>query len=102
MPQAAVLAGYVRDTPAKSDSYLDHSMRAAGATYIAKHQKASLTEPGNIQDARQMLVTASVRKTFPPTDDFAGGQFNGTVEGVDGRVTQEDGSVVKGIFYRVK
>ena len=85
-----------------SDTGCEHNMRAARASKMSKGQDSSLTEPATLQEARQRMVTASVRKTFAACDDFAGGDFTGVVEGVDGRVTQEDGSVAKGIFYRVK
>ena len=77
-------------------------MRAAGTHYISRRQKGNLTEPLTVQEARESLIAATVRKFFPATDDFAGGEFNGTIEGVDAKVTQEDGSIAKGIFYRVK
>lgn len=77
-------------------------MRASGAHFMSRRQKSKLVEPATVQDARQSLIAATVRKAFPATDDCAGGDFHGTVEGVDSKVTQEDGIVAKGIFYRVK
>lgn len=77
-------------------------MRAAATHFMSRRQKGKLTEPLTVQDARQSFIAASVRKSFPAIDGFAGGAFNGTVEGVDAKVTQEDGSIAKGIFYRVK
>ena len=77
-------------------------MRAAGAHNVSRRQHSKLVEPLTVQDARQSFIAATVRKFSPASDDFAGGEFNGAVEGVDAKVTQEDGSVAKGIFYRVK
>lgn len=77
-------------------------MRAAGTHHISRRQQGKVTKPLAVQDARESLITATVREFFPATDDFAGGEFKGTIEGVDAKVTQEDGSIAKGIFYRVK
>ena len=77
-------------------------MRAVGPSYMSRRQKSSLVEPKSLQEARQTITAATVKKFFPATDDFAGGTFNGSVEGVDGKIAQEDGSVLSGVFYRVK
>ena len=73
-----------------------------GPAYMSRRQKGSLNEPRTVHEAREIFTAAKVQKLFPATDDFAGGTFNGTVEGVDGKLAQEDGSIVAGIFYRIR
>ena len=77
-------------------------MRAAGSSYMSRRQKFNLVEPKSLQEARQTITGATVQKFFPATDDFAGGTFNGNVAGVDGRIAQDDGSVLSGVYYRVE
>lgn len=77
-------------------------MRAAGSSYMSPRQKASLVEPQSLQEARQSITAATVQKFFPATDNFAGGTFNGTVAGVDGKIAQGDGSVLSGLYYQVE
>lgn len=77
-------------------------MRPAGSSYMSRRQKLNLVEPNSLQEARQTITAATVQKFFPATDDFAGGTFNGTVAGVDGKIAQEDGSVLNGVYYRVE
>ena len=77
-------------------------MRAAGSSYMSRRQKSNLVEPKSLQEARQTITGATVHKFFPATDDFAGGTFNGSVAGVDGKIAQEDGSVLSGVYYRVE
>ena len=69
---------------------------------MSKRQKATLVEPQTLQEARQSINAAKVQKFFPANDDFAGGTFNGVVEGVDGKIAQEDGSILSGVFYRIR
>lgn len=77
-------------------------MRAVGPSYMSRRQKASWTEPKSLQEARQTMTAATVQKFFPATNDFPGGTFNGTIAGVDGKIAQEDGSVLCGVHYRVE
>ena len=70
--------------------------------YMSRRQKATLQEPESLQQARQTIKSAKVQKFFPANGDFAGGTFNGTVEGVDGKIAQENGSILSGIFYRIR
>ena len=77
-------------------------MKPVGTTYMSRRQKASLVEPQSLQEARQTITAATVQKLFPATEDFAGGTFNGNVAGVDGKIAQEDGSILSGVFYRVE
>ncbi|KAL3161009.1 hypothetical protein ABBQ38_009395 [Trebouxia sp. C0009 RCD-2024] len=77
-------------------------MRAAASSYMSRRQKSSLVEPKSLQEARQTITAATVQKFFPATDDFAGGTFNGTVAGVDGKIAAEDDSVLNGVYYRVE
>ena len=77
-------------------------MRSVGPSYMSRRQKGSLAEPRSLQEARQTMTAATVQKFFPATADFPGGTFNGTVVGVDGKVAQEDGSVLSGVHYRVE
>ena len=77
-------------------------MKAVGTTYMSRRQKSSLAEPLSLQEARQTITAATVQKFFPATEDFAGGTFNGTVAGVDGKSAQEDGGILSGVFYRVE
>ena len=69
---------------------------------MSKRQKATLVEPLTLQEARQTMNAAKVQKFFPANSDFPGGTFNGTVEGVDGKIAQEDGSILSGVFYRIR
>ena len=55
-----------------------------------------------MQEARQTVHAAKVQKFFPANNDFPGGTFNGVVEGVDGKIAQEDGSILSGVFYRIR
>ena len=77
-------------------------MQTVGATYMSRRQKASLSEPKSLQEARRTITAATVQKFFPATNEFSGGTFNGTVAGVDGKIAQEDGSILSGVFYRVE
>lgn len=77
-------------------------MRAMGPVYMSRRQKASLSEPQSLQAARETFTAAKVQKLFPANDQFAGGTFTGVVEGVDGKIAQEDGTVLRGIWYRIK
>lgn len=77
-------------------------MRAMGPVYMSRRQKSSLCEPQNLQGARETFTAAKVQKFFAANDNFAGGTFNGVVEGVDGKIAQEDGTVLRGIWYRIK
>ena len=77
-------------------------MRAMGPVYMSRRQKASLSEPESLQAARETFTAAKVQKLFPANDQFAGGTFTGVVERVDGKIAQEDGAVLRGIWYRIK
>ena len=77
-------------------------MRAMGPVYMSRRQKASLSEPESLQAARETFTAAKVQKLFPANDQFAGGTFIGVVERVDGKIAQEDGAVLRGIWYRIK
>ncbi len=74
-------------------------MRAMGPVYMSRRQKASLSEPESLQTARETFTAAKVQKLFPAN---AGGTFTGVVKGVDGKIAQEDGAVLRGIWYRIK